>query len=84
MVERPGKSQIARSISISIASVAGAPAHFHLGVHVRWGNFKGYYLATGSYESVAERLFSRTRVNHVLLDYDPARRATSSRCAKRS
>ena len=37
------------------------------------GNFKGHYLASGGYESVAERLFARARVNHFLLEYDTAR-----------
>ena len=37
------------------------------------GNFKGHYLAAGGYESVAERFFSDTRVNHFLLEYDTER-----------
>lgn len=53
--------------------VAGAPADVVFGVHMCRGNFKGHYLAAGGYESVAERFFSKTRVNHFLLEYDTER-----------
>jgi 5-methyltetrahydropteroyltriglutamate--homocysteine methyltransferase len=55
------------------AAVAGAPADVIFGVHVCRGNFKGHYLGAGGYESVAERFFTRTRVNHFLLEYDTER-----------
>src|SRR5262249_52521266 len=32
-----------------------------------------HYLASGGYESVAERFFARARVNHFLLEYDTVR-----------
>lgn len=54
-------------------AVAGAPADMVFGVHMCRGNFKGHYLASGGYESVAERFFSETRVNHFLLEYDTER-----------
>jgi 5-methyltetrahydropteroyltriglutamate--homocysteine methyltransferase len=54
-------------------AVAGAPPDVVLGVHLCRGNFKGYYLAAGGYDSVAERFFTRTEVNHFLLEYDTAR-----------
>lgn len=54
-------------------AVAGAPAGVTFGVHMCRGNFKGHYLAAGGYESVAERFFSRTKVNHFLLEYDTER-----------
>ena len=54
-------------------AVAGAPAGVSFGVHMCRGNFKGHYLAAGGYESVAERFFSRTKVNHFLLEYDTER-----------
>jgi 5-methyltetrahydropteroyltriglutamate--homocysteine methyltransferase len=54
-------------------AVAGAPGDVIFGVHMCRGNFKGHYLGAGGYESVAERFFSRTRVNHFLLEYDTAR-----------
>ena len=54
-------------------AVAGAPADVTFGVHMCRGNFKGHYLGVGGYESVAERFFSRTKVNHFLLEYDTER-----------
>lgn len=53
-------------------AVAGAP-DVVFGVHMCRGNFKGHYLAAGGYESVAERFFTETRVNHFLLEYDTER-----------
>ena len=54
-------------------AVSGAPPDVTFGVHMCRGNFKGHYLGAGGYESVAERFFSRARVNHFLLEYDTAR-----------
>ena len=54
-------------------AVAGAPADVVFGVHMCRGNFKGHYLGSGSYESVAEKFFSTCNVNHFLLEYDTPR-----------
>jgi 5-methyltetrahydropteroyltriglutamate--homocysteine methyltransferase len=54
-------------------AIAGAPPDMVVGVHMCRGNFKGHYLASGGYESVAERFFSRTRANHILLEFDTSR-----------
>jgi 5-methyltetrahydropteroyltriglutamate--homocysteine methyltransferase len=54
-------------------SVKGAPADVVFGVHMCRGNFKGHYLGAGGYESVAERFFTGTKVNHFLLEYDTER-----------
>ena len=54
-------------------AVARAPAHVSFGVHMCRGNFKGHYLGAGGYESLAERFFAKTRVNHFLLEYDTVR-----------
>jgi 5-methyltetrahydropteroyltriglutamate--homocysteine methyltransferase len=54
-------------------SVKGAPADVVFGVHMCRGNFKGHYLGAGGYESVAERFFAGTKVNHFLLEYDTER-----------
>jgi 5-methyltetrahydropteroyltriglutamate--homocysteine methyltransferase len=54
-------------------AVAGAPSDVVFGVHMCRGNFKGHYLAEGGYESVAERFFVNTKVNHFLLEYDTPR-----------
>jgi len=37
------------------------------------GNYKGMYLSQGGYDSVAEKLFGRARVNHFLLEFDSPR-----------
>jgi 5-methyltetrahydropteroyltriglutamate--homocysteine methyltransferase len=54
-------------------AVAACPPEVVVGVHMCRGNFKGHYLGSGGYESVAERFFANTRVNHFLLEYDTAR-----------
>jgi 5-methyltetrahydropteroyltriglutamate--homocysteine methyltransferase len=54
-------------------AVAGAPPDVVFGVHICRGNFKGHYLASGGYESVAERAFTCSNVNHFLLEYDTER-----------
>ena len=54
-------------------AVADAPPQVTIGVHVCRGNFKGHYLGAGGYDSVAERFFAKTLVNHFLLEYDTAR-----------
>ena len=54
-------------------AVAKCPADVAIGVHMCRGNFKGHYLGAGGYESVAERFFANTNVNHFLLEYDTSR-----------
>jgi 5-methyltetrahydropteroyltriglutamate--homocysteine methyltransferase len=54
-------------------AVRDCPADVVVGVHMCRGNFKGHYLAAGGYESVAERFFARTHVNHFLLEFDTPR-----------
>ena len=54
-------------------AVAKCPAEVAIGVHMCRGNFKGHYLGAGGYESVAERFFADTKVNHFLLEYDTPR-----------
>ena len=54
-------------------AVSKCPADVTIGVHMCRGNFKGRYLGAGGYESVAERFFAQTNVNHFLLEYDTAR-----------
>ena len=54
-------------------AVAECPADVVIGVHMCRGNFKGHYLGAGGYESVAERFFANTKVNHFLLEYDTPR-----------
>jgi 5-methyltetrahydropteroyltriglutamate--homocysteine methyltransferase len=54
-------------------ALAGSPDDIVVGVHMCRGNFRGHYLAAGGYESVAERFFAATNVNHFLLEYDTPR-----------
>ena len=54
-------------------AVAGCPAEVTIGMHMCRGNFKGHYLGAGGYESVAERFFANSKVNHFLLEYDTSR-----------
>jgi 5-methyltetrahydropteroyltriglutamate--homocysteine methyltransferase len=54
-------------------AVADCPPQTIVGVHMCRGNFKGHYLAAGGYESVAERFFAGTQVNHFLLEFDTPR-----------
>lgn len=54
-------------------AVADCPVDVTIGVHMCRGNFKGHYLGAGGYESVAERFFANSDVNHFLLEYDTSR-----------
>ena len=54
-------------------AVATRPRGMTLGVHVCRGNYKGMYLSEGGYDSVAEKFFGRTNVDHFLLEFDTPR-----------
>jgi 5-methyltetrahydropteroyltriglutamate--homocysteine methyltransferase len=54
-------------------AVMDCPPEVITAVHMCRGNFKGHYLGEGGYDSVAERFFAGTRVNHFLLEYDTPR-----------
>jgi 5-methyltetrahydropteroyltriglutamate--homocysteine methyltransferase len=54
-------------------AVKGRPEGMTVGVHVCRGNYKGMYLSEGGYDSVAEKFFSRTNVDHFLLEFDSPR-----------
>ena len=54
-------------------AVRGRPAGMTVGVHVCRGNYKGMYLSEGGYDSVAEKFFARTEVDHLLLEFDTPR-----------
>jgi 5-methyltetrahydropteroyltriglutamate--homocysteine methyltransferase len=54
-------------------AVKSRPPQITVGVHVCRGNYKGMYLSEGGYDSVAEKFFSRTDVNHFLLEFDSPR-----------
>lgn len=54
-------------------AVRNRPAGVTVGVHVCRGNYKGMYLSEGGYDSVAEKFFASTNVNHFLLEFDTPR-----------
>ena len=54
-------------------AVKGRPEDVAVGVHVCRGNYKGMYLSEGGYDSVAEKFFGRTNVDHFLLEFDTPR-----------
>ena len=54
-------------------AVRGRPKNVSVGVHVCRGNYKGMYLSEGGYDSVAEKFFTRTEVDHFLLEFDTPR-----------
>jgi len=53
--------------------VKNRPKGMTIGVHVCRGNYKGMYLSEGGYDSVAEKFFGRTNVDHFLLEFDTPR-----------
>jgi 5-methyltetrahydropteroyltriglutamate--homocysteine methyltransferase len=54
-------------------AVGHRPREIKIGVHVCRGNYKGMYLSEGGYDSVAEKFFGRTNVDHFLLEFDTPR-----------
>jgi 5-methyltetrahydropteroyltriglutamate--homocysteine methyltransferase len=54
-------------------AVEHRPPGVVIGVHMCRGNFKGFYLSAGGYDSVAERLFQGAAVDHFLLEFDSPR-----------
>ena len=54
-------------------AVKDRPQGMTVGVHVCRGNYKGMYLSEGGYDSVAEKFFGRTNVDHFLLEFDTPR-----------
>jgi len=54
-------------------AVKARPKDMTVGVHICRGNYKGMYLSEGGYDSVAEKFFGRTSVDHFLLEFDTPR-----------
>jgi 5-methyltetrahydropteroyltriglutamate--homocysteine methyltransferase len=46
------------------------------GIHICRGNFKSMFYASGGYDRIAEKVFSRARFNRFLLEYDDERSGT--------
>jgi 5-methyltetrahydropteroyltriglutamate--homocysteine methyltransferase len=53
--------------------VSARPQGMTVGMHLCRGNLRSRWLAAGSYEAVAERLFNETRVDAFFLEYDTPR-----------
>jgi len=53
--------------------VAARPAGMTVGMHLCRGNLRSRWLAAGSYEAVAERLFNEVNVDAFFLEYDTPR-----------
>jgi 5-methyltetrahydropteroyltriglutamate--homocysteine methyltransferase len=54
-------------------AIADRPASMTIGMHLCRGNLRGHWMASGSYEAIAERLFNEVRVDAFFLEYDTAR-----------
>jgi methionine synthase II (cobalamin-independent) len=64
------------SVGADVAIVRGAKAKdpdVTVGMHICRGNNRSAYMAKGSYEPVAERLFGEVEVDRFLLEYDTER-----------
>ena len=46
------------------------------GIHICRGNYRSMFYASGGYDRIAERVFSRARFHRFLLEYDDARSGT--------
>jgi 5-methyltetrahydropteroyltriglutamate--homocysteine methyltransferase len=58
----------------AINQIASAkPAGLTLALHLCKGNYKGRWMAQGSYQAVAEKLFNECQVDTFFLEYDSAR-----------
>lgn len=66
-------SHVGRYVALINACIAARPAGMTIGLHLCRGNFKGHWLATGSYRAVAERLFNDVQVDAFFLEYDSPR-----------
>lgn len=54
-------------------SVAGRPPGMTIGLHLCKGNYKGHWMAEGSYEAVSAQLFGETDVDVFFLEYESER-----------
>jgi 5-methyltetrahydropteroyltriglutamate--homocysteine methyltransferase len=67
------ETQHLRYIKLFNASIANKPAGMTICTHLCRGNFKSGWMAEGSYEHVAEALFSQLAVDGFFLEFDDAR-----------
>ena len=57
----------------SIPSCAARPPGMTVALHLCKGNYKGHWMAEGSYEAVSEQLFNETDVDTFFLEYESER-----------
>ena len=68
---------IDRTIELDNAVIDGFDAQgIMFGVHICRGNNQSMFYASGGYDPIAERVFSRTKFTRFLLEYDDARSGT--------
>ncbi len=60
-------------LSATNRALADRPTSLTVAVHLCRGNLRGHWMASGSYEAIAERLFAELEVDAFLLEYDSAR-----------
>jgi 5-methyltetrahydropteroyltriglutamate--homocysteine methyltransferase len=68
-----GEHQHEQYIRIINASLAGRPENLSVTTHMCRGNYRSSWAAEGSYDFVAEALFSQLEVDGFFLEYDDAR-----------
>lgn len=64
---------VGRYVGLINASLAGRPENLTVAMHLCRGNFKGLWLAEGSYRYVSETLFNEIDVDAFFLEYDTPR-----------
>jgi 5-methyltetrahydropteroyltriglutamate--homocysteine methyltransferase len=62
-------------IELDNAIIAGHPG-VTFGIHICRGNHKSMFYASGGYDRIAEQIFSRSRFQRFLLEYDDERSGT--------
>ncbi len=55
------------------SALRGAPDSVTTAMHVCRGNYKGHWMASGGYEPVAEKVFGRSGVDMLFLEFDSER-----------
>ena len=68
-----GESQHLTYICLINAALANKPAGMTVCTHMCRGNFRSSWVASGSYDHVAEALFGELKVDGFFLEYDDAR-----------
>jgi 5-methyltetrahydropteroyltriglutamate--homocysteine methyltransferase len=64
---------VSRYVAATNAALAGRPPQVAAAVHLCRGNLRGHWMASGSYEAIAEQLFGALEVDAFLLEYDTER-----------